>query len=655
MPPAHVFAAKTDADEFYHAYLANLARTGRGSDPYYSAARTFLQRWPDPQAWACEPLELRLAANSSTRPFITFLMLHGHLQPGYDYLLERKLASLWREIDASPIGPDLARFLSTARGLGFSERVRSATGSQAPARLLIQTGRRLDQLREIDLDEFAAACRDRQDRTGKGWHHYKAALATTHLVLFHLGIMAAPPQPGGPWDFAVRLDGITEPIAAAMVDYLQAKRATCTRHTVSSLATRLTGFGRFLTDLDPDLGRLSKLNRRHHIEPWLTGLLTTPNTKSDTVITVAERARRVLAVANFLTEITEWGWDDAPPRKVLFRSDIPRTPQPLPRYLPVDADRKLTAALHASDHELAASALLLARATGLRIGELLDLELDCVHEIPDQGAWLKVPLGKLDTERMVPLDGETVTLIDRIIEIRSTGRPLPHPRTGKPAQFLFTHHGRRLAQNGIRAELDRAAAAARLDHVTPHQLRHTYATALVNAGVALQSLMALLGHASAQMSLRYGKLFDATVRTEYERALTLAKDHLATLPTTPADTKTLPLTAITGGKDWTEALALKSRLAGGFCLRAPAQGACPYANICEHCPNFRTDTTYLPILAAQRADAAKLAEDAEHRGWISEADRHHQRDVLVVCHLLDHGHARSVAGPDSAAHRDPFA
>ncbi|MFZ0832155.1 MAG: hypothetical protein WAM92_03555 [Mycobacterium sp.] len=41
--------------------------------------------------------------------------------------------------------------------------------------------------------------------------------------------------------------------------------------------------------------------------------------------------------------------------------------------------------------------MLLQRATGLRIGELVDLELDCVHEIPGQGAWLKVPLGKLNT------------------------------------------------------------------------------------------------------------------------------------------------------------------------------------------------------------------------------------------------------------------
>ena len=52
-------------------------------------------------------------------------------------------------------------------------------------------------------------------------------------------------------------------------------------------------------------------------------------------------------------------------------------------------------------------------------------------------------------------------------------------------------------------------------HVTPHALRHTYATALVNAGVSLQSLMALLGHVSPEMSLRYARLFDATVRAEY--------------------------------------------------------------------------------------------------------------------------------------------
>ena len=148
-------------------------------------------------------------------------------------------------------------------------------------------------------------------------------------------------------------------------------------------------------------------------------------------ISVADQGRRIRAVGHMLGEIAEWGWAEAPPRRLVFPSDLPRQPRPLPRYIPVDADRRLNDALQQSTYRLAADALLLARACGLRIGELLDLELDCVHEVVGHGCWLKVPLGKLDTERMVPLDEATVELIDQIIATRDHGRALPHPRTGR--------------------------------------------------------------------------------------------------------------------------------------------------------------------------------------------------------------------------------
>ncbi len=133
------------------------------------------------------------------------------------------------------------------------------------------------------------------------------------------------------------------------------------------------------------------------------------------------------------------------------------------------------------------------------------------------------------------------------------------------------------------------------------------------------------------MSLRYGRLFDATIREEYQRALTLAKAQLG--PVLPAERTALPIAAITSG-DWKGTPLLKSRLAGGYCLRTPAQGACTYANICEHCPNFRNDPAFLPILAAQRADAETLAADAAARGWDSEAARHRKLaerlDLLIT-------------------------
>ncbi|MEX5637852.1 tyrosine-type recombinase/integrase, partial [Parafrankia sp. FMc2] len=193
-------------------------------------------------------------------------------------------------------------------------------------------------------------------------------------------------------------------------------------------------------------------------------------------------------------------------------------------------------------------------------------------------------------------------------------RPVRHPPP-RPAH----DQARQPRETPSRSLIDLAEVALGLGHITTHQLRHTYATALVNAGVSLQALMALLGHVSAEMSLRYGRLFDTTVRAEYQRALDLAKSQLGTLP---AGRPGLPLLDVTGGADWKETPALKTRLAGGFCLRAPAQGACTYANICEHCPSFHTDSAHLQVLSAQRADADALARDAAARGWISEADRH---------------------------------
>jgi len=384
---------------------------------------------------------------------------------------------------------------------------------------------------------------------------------------------------------------------------------------------------------------LAELDRQRHIEPWLQAIAQARHHHYGTPLSASERRSRILTVARMLEDLADWGWAEAPGRRLVSSRDIPRLPRlprPLPRYLPPQADQRLVATLEASPNRLRADALLLLRATGLRIGELLDLELDCVHEVPGQGAWLKVPLGKLDTERMVPLDEETLELVDRIVAHRSPGRPLRHPRTGRLVEFLLTHQGRRVSKEVLRDELHRAAAEAGLEPVTPHQLRHTYATALVNAGVSLQALMALLGHVSAEMSLRYGRLFDATVRADYERALALAKQRLGpVLPeATPVQLET----------DWRQAPLIKARLAGGYCLRTAAQGVCPYTNVCEHCPNFRSDAGFLPILAAQHTDAEALAADAQARGWGEEATRH-RRLVERLDQLMSSAQAHQAPGP----------
>src|SRR3954451_18002783 len=113
MLPATVSVSGLEAPaRLLAAYRRSLADVGHGNTAYEQAARSFLRRWPDPQQWAALPLPERLRANTTTLPFLTFLMLSGRLQPGYDSLVARKLSSLWRYGPASPLQGGLDRFLA---------------------------------------------------------------------------------------------------------------------------------------------------------------------------------------------------------------------------------------------------------------------------------------------------------------------------------------------------------------------------------------------------------------------------------------------------------------------------------------------------------------------------------------------------------------
>ena len=131
-----------------------------------------------------------------------------------------------------------------------------------------------------DLDEFAAACRDRQERTGKGRRHYEAALSNTRRVLFHLRILADAAAQRGRARFADRLAGVTPPIRGGDGRLPGTQDARPARpKTVSSLATRLTHFGAFLAAGRPALASLADLDRRRHIEPYLSALVEAVNTQ----------------------------------------------------------------------------------------------------------------------------------------------------------------------------------------------------------------------------------------------------------------------------------------------------------------------------------------------------------------------------------------
>lgn len=101
--------------------------------------------------------------------------------------------------------------------------------------------------------------------------------------------------------------------------------------------------------------------------------------------------------------------------------------------------------------------------------------------------------------------------------------------------------------------------------------------------------MAILGHVCAEMSLRYGRLFDTTIRDEYERALDLAKTRIGSLPQ-PTETKLEE-----PQPDWRATATLKTALAGGHCLRAPPKDPAPTPTSASTAPaSTPTPTTSPP-------------------------------------------------------------
>lgn len=166
------------------------------------------------------------------------------------------------------------------------------------------------------------------------------------------------------------------------------------------------------------------------------------------------------------------------------------------------------------------AALELLYATGLRASELTGLDLDRV----DLRARTVRTVGKGGKERIVPFGRSAAEALHRYLEHRDrllagsggSGDEAPGPRPG--ALFLGTR-GRRLGTDGLRRMLrQRLRDSAVTRQVTPHALRHSFATHLLNSGADLRAIQELLGHASLATTQRYTHLSTRHLQEVYRSA-----------------------------------------------------------------------------------------------------------------------------------------
>ncbi len=205
----------------------------------------------------------------------------------------------------------------------------------------------------------------------------------------------------------------------------------------------------------------------------------------------ATAARRRSAVRQFYRFVLEEGWRaDDPSRRVA----APKAVRPLPKVLSrgeVDALIAAAAGKDGGQGLRLACMIELLYASGLRISELLSLPLNALARDP---AFLTVK-GKGGKERLAPLNAPARTAVKAYLE----ARPQFLPKGVKVSPWLFPSRGAsgRLTARRVSQLLEDAAIAAGIDRqkVSPHVLRHAFATHLLEGGADLRVIQTLLGHA----------------------------------------------------------------------------------------------------------------------------------------------------------------
>lgn len=219
------------------------------------------------------------------------------------------------------------------------------------------------------------------------------------------------------------------------------------------------------------------------------------------LITALRSFFKYLALENFLEE------------NPLSQLNLPKMPKQLPKYLTLDeVDKLLLLEIEQPAHfKLRTRVLIeLLYSCGMRISELISLKIEHVHF---QMGLIKV-YGKGDKERMIPVNSYALELIEEYLE---TARP----KILKQRQcdfLLLNHHGKQLTRQGAWKLIQQAARLAGIEKsVSPHMLRHSFATHLIENGADLRIVQELLGHSDISTTQIYTHVSKKHLQKAYKK------------------------------------------------------------------------------------------------------------------------------------------
>jgi integrase/recombinase XerC len=335
------------------------------------------------------------------------------------------------------------------------------------------------------------------------------------------------------------------PIISEFLRYVEIER-NFSVHTVRSYATDLTQFCRFLAAFGAqDQAGFDAPQLTADTLPELDDVPAAGLTKQLLAVTPTEIraylammrnseyskatvARKLATLRSFYKSLVRQGKLEASPVSVIR---TPRQDKRLPKCLDT---QQVAALLEAPDDGTLMGArdraiLETVYSAGLRISELVGLNLEDLDEFSEA---IRIR-GKGKKERLTPMGSKALEAIDVYLGKRK------HAFGAAQRGPLFVNkHGGRLSDRSIRRSLDKYRMMAGIaGHVTPHTLRHSFATHMLNAGADLRSVQELLGHESLSTTQIYTHLTTRRLKEVYDRAHPLARRKRSE-NLTPASTNT---------------------------------------------------------------------------------------------------------------------
>ena len=298
---------------------------------------------------------------------------------------------------------------------------------------------------------------------------------------------------------------------ASYLDFLRVERGLASS-TIAAYRTDLNGFGRFLARQGSDWAADAR-----PAPDYLASLSRPPRVLRSTSHRRKAAAIRAFYRFCFAENVIE--------RDIASLLDLPRAARNLPDTLALSEVEALLGAPDADSPDgIRDRALLeLLYACGLRVSEALNLDLD---DLSLDTATVRV-IGKGDRERRLPIGDVAVAALRRYLDDVRPQLTARHPAARHPASnshkrsgpVFIGQRGERLNRMAAWRSIRRAALVGGVrGHVTPHTLRHSFATHLLEGGADLRVVQELLGHASITTTQLYTHLTGERIKQVYARA-----------------------------------------------------------------------------------------------------------------------------------------